>query len=187
MKNPFRQIKDREAQRAAAENTTYTQAEIAQLQNYVGEQQKAIDALLDGGKNEEAIPYINDAAAAEKEIDAKQTELRLCQRGLQGVKPAQKADRKRQNYNTLRQFYGQQAKNAEGPESRELTDYAQELENYTGQQNVNYVVDAQVAAGKNQLTSAGNAYLARVQARREQRKAEAGGLEAQLETAKAKV
>jgi len=179
-------VKDRAAQRAAAENATYVQAEIAQMQNFISDQQKVIDSLLDGGKNEEAIPYINDASATEKEIEAKQHELRLCQRGLKGVKPAQKADRIRQNYKTLGNYYNQQAKGAEGPESRELTEYAQELDNYTGQTNVNYVVDSQVNAGKNQLTPEGNAYLARIQARREQRKAEAGGLEAQLEAAKAK-
>ncbi len=187
MKNPFRQVKDREAQRAAAGNAAYTQAEIAQLQNYVGEQQKVIDTLLDSGRNEEAIPHINDAAATEKEVEAKQRELSTYQRAVTAIRPAQKANKIGQNNKTLRSYFSEQAKVAEGPESEEFTDFVQELDNYKGQTNVNYVVDSQVSASKNQLTSEGNAYLARVQARREQRKAEAGGLETQLETAKAKV
>ena len=182
----FKKVKDREAQRAAAANAAYTQAEIAQLQNYINEQQKVIDSLLDLGKNDEAIPHINDAAATEKEIEAKQRELLTYQRAVTAIRPAQKANKVGQNNKTLRSYFCDQAKNAEGPESQEYAEFVQELDNYKGQTNVNYVVDSQVSASKNQLSVEGNAYLARIQARREQRKAEAGGLEAQLEAAKAK-
>jgi hypothetical protein len=182
----LKKVPPRIAQRAAAENATYIQGEIAQLQQHLGEYQKVIEGLLDAGKQEEAIPYINDAAATEKDIEVKQRELLTYQRATTAIKPGQAKRRLTKNIDTLSDYFTDQGKVVEGPEGQKYATFVEALDGYKNQTNVNSIVDAQVSASKRQLTPAGNAYLARVQARREQRKSEAGGLEAQVEAAKAK-